>query len=243
MNQLFDLLGLLLVLLGLSLDRESNGNQDSDGSNANVDSKVKVLPDLDTVGKSQKQERDRKVVDGRLSQQHTQHVVPRRGLARVSGGEAWAKMRPQQLSGGQCGSRRGEHEVVSRVESVPEGADSESSKGLQGPWLRSWRDDSEVDRVLQPLVGAHVPVVGQGFDALAGLVSPDIDVGGGVPERLARLGVLSVVTESSHDTSTLGHLPDSIVLETGSKGSQLNISEAQDPGEGLPGRVECPKNI
>lgn len=126
---------------------------------------------------------------------------------------------------------------------MPEGADSKGSKGLQWSWFGSRRDDSEVDRVLQPLVGTHVPVIRQSLDTLASLIGPNVDVGGGVPARLASLRVLSVVTESCHDTSTFGHLPDSIVLEASSKGSQLDIYKAQHPGESLPGRVEGPEYI
>lgn len=126
---------------------------------------------------------------------------------------------------------------------MPEGTDSKGSKSFQWSRLGSRRDDSEVDRVFQPLVGAHVPVVRQSLNTLASLIGPNVDVGGGVPTRLARLGVLSVITESRHDTCTFGHLPDSIVLEASSKGSQLDISKAQDPGEGLPGRIEGPENV
>lgn len=231
------------ILARLFLDREKNRGQEGDGKNADMDSKVQLFPDHDTVAEGQEQERHGEVVDRRLGQQHAQHVVDKGRLGRRGRDVAGAEVRSQQLSGSERKCGRCKHQVVARVESVPECADTKGGKGLQRSWLGTRGDHTEVDRVLEPLVGAHVPVVGQGLDALASLIGPDVDVRGGVPQVLPSLRILTVVAESSKNTGTFGHLPDGVVLESGSKGSELNISETEHPRKGLPLGLQSPENI
>ena len=167
-------------------------------------------------------ERSNHVLNNEGSAEHG-NDTPGTPLATAGGKERSELLAADALTEGEDGNGEEEH-VISRVESMPEGAETvrghETSTG------------AEVHVTREPVGGLHVPHVTQSLDIGSGLEFHNPNIASGLPSLDLALIVKSLEASIPNVVGTLSILPRKVVLLTNEKQSNPLVQITANPRTG-----------